>query len=107
MPERSEPADVDHRTVLIAAGGIVGFLVLFIVILFLVFPNLVNRPAPTVAQFPTPSVTTDERLQRIQLERAQNERLSGKNGTMPIERAMAIIAGKAAAAYGPVMGGAQ
>jgi hypothetical protein len=107
MPERPEPADVDHRTVLIAAGGIVGFLVLFIVVLFLGFPNLVNRALPPVAQVPTPSVTTDERTQRIQLEHAQNERLSGKNGTMAIERAMAVIASKGAAAYGPVTGGAQ
>jgi len=41
------------------------------------------------------------------LERAQNERHRGINGTMPIDEAMSAIAAKGAAAYGPVMGSAQ
>ena len=45
-------------------------------------------------------------MQRIQLERAQRERLAGKNGTMPIERAMAAIAAKGSGGYGPVEGAA-
>jgi hypothetical protein len=106
MPERPETPEVDHRTVMITAGGIVGFLIVLVVVLSLVFPQLIHRPTPPVAQFPLPSVTVDERTQRIQLERAQIERLSGKNGTMPIERAMAAIAAKSASAFEPVGNGA-
>ena len=105
MPEPPQTPEVEQRTVLMAAGGILGLLIVFVVLLFVLFPNLVHRHVPAVTQFPTPSVTTDERMQRILLERAQNERLSGKNGTMPIDRAMAIIAGKGAAAFGPVASG--
>ena len=91
---------------MITAGGIIGFLILVVVMLSLVFPQLIHRPISAVAQFPAPSVTVDERTQRIQLERAQMDRLSGKNSAMPIERAMAVIAGKGASAYQPVGSGA-
>jgi hypothetical protein len=106
MPEQPQTADVSYRTVIITAGGIIGFLILVLVVLSLVFPQLIHRPAPAVAQFPAPSVTVDERTQRIQLERAQKERLTGKNGTMAIERAMAVIAAKGASAFEPVGSGA-
>ena len=102
MSEAHDTPEVDIRTVMIAAGGIVAFLVIFLLVLYLLFPVLVHRPLPPVAQFPAPSVTADERTQRLLLERAQNERLSGRNGMMPIARAMAIIAAKGPAAYEPV-----
>jgi hypothetical protein len=57
-------------------------------------------------QYPAPSVTVDERAQRINLERDQSERLAGKNGAMPIAQAMAAIVAKGAGAYGPVQAGA-
>ena len=102
MPEAREIPEVEIRTVMIAAGGIIAFLVTFLLVLYLLFPVLIHRPVPPVAQFPAPSVTTDERTQRMLLERAQNERLSGRIGAMSIARAMAIIAAKGAAAYEPV-----
>jgi hypothetical protein len=102
MSESREIPEVQVSTIIMVAGAIIGFLIAFLAILYLVFPNLVHRPAAPIAQFPTPSVTTDERTQRVLLERAANERLSGKNGTMPIDRAMAVIAAKGAAAYQPV-----
>ena len=106
MPERPQTPEVDHRTVMITAVGIIGFLILVVAVASLFFPQLIHPPLPAVAQFPAPSVTVDERTQRIQLERAQLDRLSGKNGTMPIERAMAVIAAKGASAYQPVGNGA-
>ena len=102
MSEGREIPDVEIRTVMIAAAGILAFLIIFLLILYLLFPVLIHRPVPQVAQFPAPSVTADERTQRMLLERAQSDRLSGKNGTLPIDRAMTILAAKGAAAYEPV-----
>ena len=89
MVELPEHPGVENRTVLFAAAGIVGFLVVILAVLSALFPNLIHRPLPARAQFPDPSVMTDERAQRINLERAQNQRLNGRNGAMPIDRAMA------------------
>lgn len=105
MVDLPENPGVEYRVVLFAAAGIIGFLILFLAVLYAAYPNLIHRPLPPVAQFPDPSVTTDERTQRIELERAQTHRLSGSNGAMPIERAMAAIAAKGAAAYDPVGAG--
>jgi hypothetical protein len=102
-----ESPEVNHRGVLIVAAGILAFLLLFLLVLSLTLPQTIHRPAPVIASFPAPSVTTDERTQRIELERAQNERLRGINGTMPIDEAMSAIAAKGAAAYDPIMGSAQ
>jgi hypothetical protein len=106
MAERAESPQVDIRNVLFAAGGILLLLIATVGVLTAVFPQLINRPSPVLRQFPAPSVTVDERAQRINLERAQLERLSGKNGTMPIAQAMAAIAAKGAGAYGPVQAAA-
>lgn len=102
MSESRAIPEVQVLTVIMVAGGIIGFLIVFLALVYLLFPNLIHRPTAPVAQFPAPSVTTDERTQRVLLERAANERLSGKNGAMPIDRAMAVIAAKGAAAYQPV-----
>ena|SRR5438105_3756442 len=102
MAELPETPEIDVRTVMIAAGGIIAFLILFLAFLVFAFPGLIHRAVPAATQFPSPSVTTDERRQRILLERAQMERLRGRNGTTGIDRAMAIVAAKGAAAYQPV-----
>lgn len=107
MSDTPETPDVNHRGVLFVAAGIVGFLLLVVFVLSVTLPQTIHRPLPAVANFPAPSVTTDERTQRIQLERAQNQRLAGMNGAMPIDRAMAEIAAKGAAAYDPVQGPAR
>ncbi len=107
MVELPQNPGVDNRTVLLVAAGIIGFLVVFLVVLLAIFPNLTHRPLPPLAQFPAPSVMTDERTQRIELERAQYQRLSGSNGTMRIEDAMAAIAAKGATAYDPIGAAAQ
>ncbi len=102
MAERPENPDVSTGPVLTVAGSILLFLIGFVLLFWAIFPDLVRRPPPALSAFPEPSVTTDERAQRIFLERTQKERLAGKDGGMPIARAMAEIAGKGAAAYGPV-----
>lgn len=102
MAERAESPQVDIRGVLFAAGGILLFLIGFLALLTLVFPQLIHSPPPLLRQFPAPSVTIDERAQRINLERAQLERLNANNGTIPIERAMSVIAAKGSGAYAPV-----
>ena len=104
MAEGRESPQVHTRAVLFVASGILLFLIAFVAFVWLVFPDLVHRPPPTLARFPEPSVTTDERAQRLLLERSQKARLTDKNGAMPIERAMAAIAAKGTAAYNPVQG---
>ena len=106
MAERAESPQVDIRGVLFVAGGVLLLLIVVIGLLTAVFPQLIHSPPPVLRQFPAPSVTVDERAQRINLERAQIERLSGQNGTMPIAQAMAAIAAKGATAYDPVQGAA-
>lgn len=106
MAERAESPQVDIRSALSVAGGVLLFLIAVIGLLAVVFPQLIHSPPPVLRQFPAPSVTVDERAQRINLERAQIERLSGRNGTMPIAQAMSVIAAKGAGAYGPVQAGA-
>lgn len=101
MAERAESPEVDIRSVLFVAGGILLFLIAVIALLSVVFPQLIHRPTSSLRQYPPPSVTVDERTQRINLERAQIERLSGMNGTMPITQAMAAIAARGTAAYDP------
>ena len=106
MAERAESPQVDLRSVLFVAGGILLFLIVVLGLLMALFPDLIHSTPPVLRQFPAPSVTVDERTQRINLERAQLERLSGENGTMPIVQAMAAIAAKGAGAYGPVQAAA-
>jgi hypothetical protein len=106
MAEHAESPQVDIRNVLFVVGGILLLLIGVVGVLTAVFPQLIHSPPPVLRQFPAPSVTVDERAQRINLERAQVERLSGMNGTMPIAEAMAEIAAKGAGAYGPVQAGA-
>lgn len=106
MAERAESPQVDIRSVLFVAGGILLFLIVVIGLLTAVFPQLIHSPPPVLREFPPPSVTVDERAQRINLERTQLERLSGENRNMPIGQAMAVIAAKGAGAYGPVQAGA-
>ena len=106
MAERAESPQVDVRTVLFVAGGILLFVIIVIALLTALFPQLIHSAPPVLRQFPPPSVTVDERMQRINLERAQIERLSGKGGAMPIAQAMAAIAAKGSGAYGPVQGAA-
>ena len=107
MVEGREKSGVDNRIVLSIAGGFLLFLIVFVVVLALLFPDLIHRPAAQFATFPAPSVTTDERAERIFLERTQKQRLRGANGTLPIARAMAEIAAKGMAAYEPVQGTAK
>jgi hypothetical protein len=104
MAERAESPQVDNRVVIFIALGILLFVIIFVFVLSLLFPELIHRPPPVVARLPAPSVLADERMQRITLERAQLDRLTGKSGTMPIERAMAAIAAKGTAAYTPLEG---
>lgn len=104
MAERAESPQVNIRSVLFVAAGILLFLIAVVALLSVVFRQLIHSPPPVLRQFPAPSVTVDERTQRINLERAQIEHLSGKNGTLPIAQAMAAIAAKGAGAYDPVSG---
>ena len=106
MAERAESPQVDIRNVLFVAGGVLLLLIATVGVLSAAFPQLIHSPPPALRQYPAPSVTVDERTQRINLERAQLERLSGKDGRMGIAQAMAAIAAKGAGAYGPVQGAA-
>jgi hypothetical protein len=107
MSDSREYPQVNVRTVLTVAAAVFSFLIVVVVILAFAEPGLINTRPQAMASFPGPSVTQNERAERILLERTQRERLAGKNGTMPIEQAMAAIAAKGAAAYGPVTGVAQ
>ncbi|HEX5282450.1 MAG TPA: hypothetical protein VFW28_20400 [Micropepsaceae bacterium] len=102
MAERAESPAVDIRSVLFVAGGILLSLITVIGVLTVIFPQLIHSPTASLPQYPPPSVTVDERTQRINLERAQIERLSGMNGAMPITQAMSAIAAKGTSAYDPV-----
>lgn len=102
MPERAEHPSVNLRLVVIAAGGTLMFLAASVAVLATLFPEQIHRRPPVLQTFPVPSVTTDEAAQRILLEQAQMQRLSGKTGGMPIEQAMSAIAAKGAAAFDPV-----
>jgi hypothetical protein len=102
MAERVQPSDIAVRAVLLAAAGILAALAVILVGMAVLLPEATRRPAAKPSQFPAPSVLTDERAQRLQLEAAQRARLAGENGAMSIERAMSIIAGRGARAYDPV-----
>jgi hypothetical protein len=104
MVEGHESPGVNTRVVLSIAGGLLLFLIVFVVVLAFLFPDLIRRQAPVFASFPAPSVTIDERAERMLLDRTQKQRLSGVNGTVPIERAMAEIAARGIAAYDPAPG---
>jgi len=102
MAERVEPGDIAVRAVSLSAAGILAALVIIVVGMMVLLPQATRRPAATAVQFPAPSVLTDERAQRLQLEAAQRARLAGENGAIPIGRAMSMIAGRGAKAYDPV-----
>ena len=102
MAEQGESSQVDVRVVSYVAAGIIAVLIALVGILALSFPGLISRPPPVAAEFPAPSVRTDERTQRLQLEKAQQERLSGQNGGIPIERAMEMIIARGVKAFDPV-----
>ncbi len=107
MANRLESPEVSTGSVVRIAVGILLFVVGFVLVLWALFPGLIRRPPPALAPFPAPSVTTDERAQRMFLERTQKDRLAGTNGGLPIDRAMAEIAAKGAAAYDPVQESAR
>jgi predicted PurR-regulated permease PerM len=104
MREQSERQNIDVRNVAAIALGILAALILITVSLAFVFPTLIHKPGTIAAQFPAPSVLTNERSQRVALERAQQARLAGTNGGIPIEQAMQKIAERGVHAYDPVIG---
>ena len=104
MVAKAESPQVATRLVAYIAVGLVAGVIASAGGLALSFPSTISRSKPAVAAFPQPAVRTDERAQRLGIEKTQRDRLAGKNGGIPIERAMDMIVGRGSAAYGPIAG---
>jgi hypothetical protein len=102
MAEHAESQNVDVRSVSYIAAGLIAILVAIVGAIALLFPDTIARRMAMPAEFPQPAVRTDERAERLELEKTQRDRLSGKTGGIPIEEAMTAIAGKGTKAYDPV-----
>ena len=107
MVAKVEGPQVATRLVSYIAVGLVAALVAGVGGLALSFPNTMFRRNPALVAFPEPAVRTDERTQRLTLEKAQQDRLAGKNGGVPIERAMDMIMARGSHAYDPITGPVQ
>jgi hypothetical protein len=102
MAEQVESTQINAKAASVAGIGIL--LLLFLVLAFLAatFRSSLSTPPPVAADFPAPSIRTDERAQRLELERQQMERLSVGNGRIPIEEAMKMITARGARAFDPL-----
>ena len=102
MVAKAESPQVATRLVAYIALGLVAAIVASVGGLALSFPSTISRSKPAVAAFPEPAVRTDERAQRLGIEKAQRDRLAARNGGMPIDEAMGMIVARGSAAYDPV-----
>lgn len=89
----------------VVVGIIVGLIALLLLIAFgfaLPFANRIGaRRAPQTA-FPLPGVISYEHSERLVIEARQQRALQGARGRMPIDQAMARIAGRCDRAFDPV-----
>jgi len=102
MVAKTESPQVATRAVSYITAAIVLGLVAAIGGLAVSFSETIARSKPVLAAFPEPAVRTDERAQRLSIEKMQRDRLAGKNGGMPIENAMDMIVGRGSSAYDPI-----
>jgi hypothetical protein len=107
-----EPGDVNARRVVIVAGSILGFVFISMAVLHLVYSNLIpHRRVERPVLFPQPRLQADEADELRRLTAQQRARLSGYHWadashtaiTIPIERAMQIVAARGAGAYTPLV----
>jgi len=106
MADHTESPAVATRAVSYIAAAIVAAVAGSVALLALSFPQTISLPRPPQGVFPEPSVMTDERTERLQLEKAQQQRLAGNNGGVPIDRAMSMVVARGANAFNPVVEGA-
>jgi len=106
-----EPGDVNARRVVIVAGSILAFVFISMAALYLVYSNLIpHRQAERPGLFPQPRLQADEAAELGRLTAQRRARLSGYHWadashtviTIPIERAMQLVAARGAGAYAPV-----
>jgi hypothetical protein len=102
MAEHVQSQRLDSRAVSWAIAGVLLSLFAVVAGLALMYRGSISLPAPPVASFPAPSVLTDERTQRETLEAQQRSRLAGKNGAIPIGRAMDMVVSRGAKAFNPI-----
>jgi hypothetical protein len=107
MVAKAENPQVATRLVSCIAVGLIACLIAAVGVLALSFSQTISRTEPAVAAFPEPALRTDERAQRLAIEKAQADRLAGKNGAVSIERAMDIIVARGSHAYDPITGPPQ
>jgi hypothetical protein len=107
MLAKAESPQVASRLVSYIAAGLVAAVVAAVAVLALAFPDTLVRGKPMVSAFPEPAVRSDERAQRLAIEKMQRDRLAGKNGGVPIDRAMDMIVARGSTAYEPITGPAQ
>ena len=107
-----EPGDVNARRVVIVAGSILAFVFISMAVLYLVYSNLIpHRQAERPGLFPQPRLQAHEADELRRLTAQQRARLSGYHWadashtaiTIPIERAMQIVAARGAGAYTPLV----
>jgi hypothetical protein len=106
MAEQTRNTGIAVRPVSFIAAGIVAALALAVGLLAFSFHDRIGERQPAIAGFPEPSVRTDERAERLSLEKIQRNRLAGRNGGIPIGEAMQMIVARGAKAYDPVTGAA-
>ena len=101
---------MNARRVVIVAGSILAFVFISMAALYLVYSNLIpHRQAERPGLFPQPRLQADEAAELRRLTAQQRARLSGYHWadashtaiTIPIERAMQIVAARGAGAYAP------
>ena len=107
-----EPGDVNARRVVIVASSILAFVFISMAALYLVYSNLIpHRQAEQPGLFPQPRLQADEADELRRLTTQQRARLSGYHWsdashagiTIPIERAMQLVAARGAGAYAPLV----
>ncbi len=102
MSGNPESPQIQTRTVVIVMAGFL-LLVLAVALGFApAFRGRIGIRHVRPQDFPTPSVSADERQQRMSLEARQRRQLAGADGRMSITQAMQAIAAKGPAAFDPV-----
>lgn len=105
------PAVSTGRIVLLAAAGLVFLAVTFVVLGAIYFSVVPRTPSPPPKTFPTPRLSADPDGELKRLMAEQRRQLTGYRWanpehtlmTIPIERAMDLIARRGADAFAPVV----
>ena len=99
---KGESLQVRARIVAWVTAGILILLCMIAFGMALFFPGRIGMRFVVRHDFPAPQVIPDERAERLSLQARGQRQLQGAGGHMPIQKAMATIAGRGPKAFDPV-----